>query len=181
MCEKAQDSQKIASKPSQPETSSVKKRRRRSKKAQVKPRKLFHEEEEEEREDPEQDVDAAAAEQEKESDAEAPSSEKEGSEETKGDFTDSQEDDDIFAGKFAYATPEKKKKKKELLQLENVPSNAPSAESKGSSLMDVSPGEAKAMRQANELMKKVDKKILDCLPEKVNPFSECIYHLFAFF
>ena len=168
MCEK-QDKGVVRTQPSKL-TSSLKKRRKRARKVNVQPRKLFQEEEEEEASHGRKEAEEATGGEEQESEPEPAPSPKEASEQSMGSCTDDEEDEDVFGGDFTYQTPLNQRRKEKKKKDDANPDSAPSGKSKASSLLDVTPGEGKAMAEADELVKKVDKKIMDCLPAQMNPF-----------
>ena len=172
MCDKKEEDggQKPLDKLPSTDTLSGKKRRRRAARAKrhaVKPKKLFQEEEEEEKEDP------PAQEQEDPSDNEDASSQglhTEASEDEEAQ-DESDEDRDVFGGKFRYKTPKKAEKaKKKKIQVES----APTTKSTGSEpAMEATKSEAEVMAEIHTLSKRVEKRLQDCLPSNVNPFLSC--------
>ena len=150
------------------ESSSCKRRRKRGKKVSMKPRKLFHDDEDappaQERTQPAEST--AAEGQQTDAEVEENSSEKEGSDDFRhGEASD--EDEDVFGGKFRFQTPPKSMKKLKNAEEETAPDTAPSVQSQNSAT-EVSPYTVQVMDEAHALMKKVDKRILDCLPAKMN-------------
>ena len=156
------------------ETSSVKKRKRKARKLALKPKRLFQDgRDDDTQEQPQEAVPEPGAADEHFSEEEELSSDQ-GVQSPDLTADSDDVDNDVFGGAFKYRTPEKKKKQKMLEDA--APSTAPTARSQGSqgsSVVDVSPGEAKAVQQVAEFSKKIEKRLLDCLPSQMNPFLAC--------
>ena len=147
------------------ESSSVKKRRRKARKSSLKPKKLFEDPGEEDVQEQPHEAPADAALEENLSEDMDPSSDAEN--QSAGFSEDTDVDKDVFGGAFNFKTPLKRIKDKK--PEDPGPSSEPTVRSQGS-IMDVSPHEAKLMQEVAEAAKKIEKRLLDCLPSKMNPF-----------
>ena len=145
------------------DTPTRRKRRRRPRSVRkIQPRRLFHEEEEVT--DGRQPDNYEPEESEQMADQEAEESEVPSNDEDEMVGSQDLEDNDVFGGHFKCTTPAAKKSRAK------PPQSATSNPPKSCSPADVDQSTKKILDENNELSKKVDKKILQCLPDHVNPF-----------